>query len=283
MSYRYRVIADNPLGYWDLSNANSGSNYDITSASNHAFISNNVVFSTPPIILNSASSAKISATTASIRINNTYDIFNLNAQNKTFAIEFWLSFNNIGSGNGYTVNNTASSYYNNNQLDILKTINRNSGSTISRIFYDYNSNTIRFSFPGSNNNDAYTYIKNFDNPIYIVAIYQGGKTNIILNGIPGSESFVYDKTLIQSASTASAVQFVIDGSSLNSNYSGSSSFLVSNLAFYNYQLNANVIKNHMMWANYQDSPNYYSNINQSIDYFDLINTENDYALYKQPD
>jgi hypothetical protein len=187
----------------------------------------------------------------------------------------------VGSGNGYAINNTASSYYNNNQLDILKAINRSSGSTISRIFYDYNSNTIRFSFSGSSNNDAYTYIKNFDNPLHIIATYQGGKTNIILNGIPGSESFVYDKTLIQSASAASAVQFVIDGSSLNSNNSGSSSFLISNLAFYNYQLNSNVIKNHMMWANYQDSPNYYSNINQSLDYFDLINAEDDYALYKQ--
>jgi hypothetical protein len=281
MSYRYKVIADNPLGYWDLSNINSGSNYDITSASNHAFVSNNVIFSTPPLILNSSSTAKFSFPTASIRINNTYDTFNLNAQNKTFSMEFWLSFNVIGNGNGYSINNTASSYYNNNQLDILKAINLNTGSTISKIFYDYNSNTIRFSFSGSSNNDSYVYVKDFDSPIHLVATYQGGKTNVILNGIPGSESFVYDKSVMQSASTASIVQFVIDGSSLNSNYSGSSSFLISNLAFYNYQLDLNVIKNHITWANYQDNPNYYSNLNQNFDYFNLINTQENYALYKK--
>jgi len=281
MSYKYKVIADNPLGYWDLSNINSGSNYDITTASNHAFISNNVVFSTPPLILNSGSVAKIAYPTASIRINNTYNAFNLNAQNNTYSLEFWLSMNGVFIGSGYDINNTASGYFNNNQLDILKAINTSTGSTISKIYYDYNSNTLRYSFPGTGNNDAYYYLKNLNSPLHIVATYQGGRINITVNNDQGSTALVYDKTLMNTASLASMVQFLIDGSSLNTNYSGSANFLISNLAIYNYQPTQSIINNHLVWANYQDDPVSFSNLNQNVNYFDLLQLNENFVYYKK--
>lgn len=281
MSYKYKIVADNPLGYWDLSNVVSGSNYDITTSSNHALVSNNVIFSTPPLILNSGSVAKISSPTASIRINNKYNALNLNAQNNTYSLEFWLSFNNIFNGNGYETNNTASGYFNNNQLDIIKTINTSTGSTISKIFYDYNSNTIRYSFPGAKNNDAYYYLKNLDSPFHIVATYQNGKINLIVNNDQGFTSFVYDRTLMNTASLSSMVQFLIDGSSLNTNSSASANFLISNLAIYNYQPTQSMINNHLIWANYQDDPVSFSNLNQNINYFDFIHPNENFLYYKK--
>lgn len=281
MSYKYKIIADNPLGYWDLSNVTSGSNYDITTSSNHALVSSNVIFSTPPLILNSGSVAKISSPTASIRINNAYSAFNANSLNSTYTLEFWFHFNGLFNGNGYEVNNTSSGYFNNNQLNILRAINTNTGSTISRIYYDYNSNTLRYGYPGTGNAEAYYYLKNLDVPFHIVATYQSGKINLIVNNEQGVSTMLYDKTLVNSASRLNMVQYLIDGSSINSNYSGSTDFLISNLALYNYQLTSNTIKSHLDWANYQDDPKYFSNLNSNINYFDFIVNEDNFVYYKK--
>jgi len=283
MSYRYRVISDNPLGYWDLSNINSSSNYDITTASNHAFVSSNVIFSTPPLILNSGSVARITSPTASIRINNTYDAFNANSVNSTYSLEFWFHFNGLFNGNGYELNNTASGYFNNNQLDILKAINTSTGSTISKIYYDYNSNTLRYGYPGTGNSEAYYYLKNLDTPLHIVATYNGGAISLKVNNDQGYSAILYNNALINSASRLNMVQYVIDGSSINTNYSGSTSFLISNLAIYNYELSSNTIKNHLVWAGYQNDPEYFSNNNQNVDYFNLIYDSNNFLYYRKYD
>jgi len=280
MSYNYRVLADNPIGYWDLVSITSGSINDLTTNSNNALVSSNVSISTPPIVINSGSALKISLPTASVQIDNKYDIFNNNSNRKIFVMEFWLSFNGIFTGNGYATNNTSSGYYNNNQLNIIKAVNTNTGSTLARVYYDYNTNTLRYNVPGSNNLDSHYYIEDMDKPFHIVATYNSGKINLLINGKDSTTGFVNDFSNIKTASSSSLVKFIIDGSSINSLNSSSPSFILNNLAFYNYNIDTSRLKNHMRWGMLDDAPNITSTVNSLIDYINPVIENKDYILYK---
>ncbi|NDB81478.1 MAG: hypothetical protein EB127_01825, partial [Alphaproteobacteria bacterium] len=273
--YKYKILSDIPVGYWELSSVNSGSNYDITSKVNNALFS--ASFSTPALVLNSGSAAKIFSNSSSIQINNSYNIFNINNINNSFSMELWFSLNNTFQDNGYALNQTASGYFTNNQLNILKILNRNTGSLIGRIFYDYDANAIKYSVSGSNS--AYYYIYDNTTTFHIVAGYNAGTISLSINNKSGITNNVSDFSLIQSASTASNVLFVIDGSSINTNNSSSPYFLVNNLAFYDYLLSPQQIQSHINWRTLDDGISQISYFNKKIDYFDLNADNIQYAWY----
>lgn len=226
MSYSLRTLADSPLGYWQL---NSTTSPDLTTASINPVMTNvaSSNLSSPPLAAGSSYAMKIFSNT-SIKITNSNSVYNsmtYASSQDTFAIEFWFSFNNVFDGSGYVKNSqTSTSYYTNNKLNILK-IN-NSSSTFASIFYDYQKNTFRFSFNGSGNQDAYYVPENLNIIYHIVAVYQNGGLLIFVNGVPGINGYVLDKSQIPNISTN--LNFVIDGTSLNT----ANNFLISDLAFY---------------------------------------------------
>jgi hypothetical protein len=177
-------------------------------------------------------------------------------------------------GNGY-----GSSYFTNNQLNLIKIINSVNTNTIGRIYFDYPSNTIRFSINGTGNQDAIYYLKNIDRPLHVVVNYDG-QTSIFVNGEKGYSGTIYDYSSIRSASLNTNVKYIIDSLSLQSN-SSSASYLISNLAFYNYKLDVNKVKSHITLANLEDLPNRTSIMNNSIDFFDIRLKNDMFAFYKR--
>ena len=73
---------------------------------------------------------------------------------------------------------------------------------------------------------------------------------IFIYPIPPTSLTCDTKFSFISGKISSSVSYTIDGSTLKSN----ESFLVSNLAFYNYVLTSSQIRNHMIWAFNDDKP-----------------------------
>lgn len=264
MSYRYKIALDNPVGHWDFASQTSNTNTDLTGLGNSASISTGTSFSTPPLVINSVSAAVFTSNSSSAQILNKYNVFNINDNNGVLGIEFWLSLNNSLEDNSYDNNQTTSGYFTNNQLNIIRAINKNTGSTIARIFYDYDSNSIKYSVPG--NSDAYCYLPESKTTYHVFAGYKAGQLSVIVDNINGYGSFVTDYSLINSASTSSNVLFIFDGSSINTNNSSSPKYLINNVAFYNYLLSNFQIDSHIKWAKEVDSPESLAILNTNIEY-----------------
>jgi len=271
MSYSLKTIADSPLGYWQL---NSTTPLDLTSSSNTPTYTNvtSSNLSSPPLVAGSTYATKILKNT-SISISNSSNLYNcmsIDYFSKTFCFEFWFSFNDQFNGNGYYYNSSQSkSYYNNNILNILQI--KNSSSDFAKIFYDYDKNSIKFSILGSGNKDAYFILDDLNVTYHIVAVYKNGSISLIVNGLNGISGYVLDSTYFPAYS--SSLNFVIDGSSLNS----ANNFVLSDLAFYNYALSIQQIRSKMVWAMNTNKPLLSSSkINNAYQTFQSDNNENGY-------
>lgn len=215
--------------------------------------------------------------------NNIYDAFYTNFEQKTFTIEFWFSFNNSFNGSGYSSNlpligndNKTWSYsnqyfnvsnsingpwigslndpdYGKNHLEIIKLFNYVSRSPISKIFYDYKTNTFRYRFYGSNNTywDAYIPVRNINTHFYIVATYKNGNIKISVNGEDGTQAKMSDWSLWRLRQGSQDFFYSGYESSIqNSNIS----FLLSDIAFYDYELTKEHQRLKVVVANHMDKP-----------------------------
>jgi hypothetical protein len=231
-------------------------------------------YTSPPIIANSGSSLKI-LNSSSVVISNTagkYEVLSKNFENNTFVVSFWFSLNNQLNGSG---NN--SSPYSGNKLNLF---NIKSGSVvIGKVYYDYLSNTIRFSITGSGNSDAYYVVNDLDKQFYVVATYSNQSTSIVVNGIPGETGSVLDTSAMSSYSKAS-LTFTLDGSSITGTSTLPQNFLVNSLAFFNYNLSQEQIKSHMLWAGNTEKPLFQGNLSASTSLFDFSIDPSEYGTYR---
>lgn len=260
MSYDLQVLRDNPIGYWSFNNTNK----DITRYANTATVSGSYV--TPPIIANGGYSLKVnSSTTATItNTDGKYECFSNNYQNRTFTIAFWFSLNNQLNGSG-------AGTYTNDQLTLLSI--KNGATIIGKIVYDYKSNTVRYTFPGTNNKDSYAVIDDFDKQYYIVATYSNGSHSIKINGRSGFIGLVSDFSNM-TAATKNNISFVIADTSTTSN------FLTNSLSFYDYQISDEQIKRHILWAGNDEKPNFQGSISASTSIFTFLEENQDLGYAK---
>lgn len=260
MSYDLQVLRDNPIGYWSFNNTNK----DITRYANTATVSGS--YTTPPIIANGGYSLKVNSSTTATITNTAgkYECFSNNYQNRTFTIAFWLSLNNQLNGSG-------AGTYTNDQLTLLSI--KNGATVIGKIVYDYKSNTVRYTFPGTNNKDSYAVIDDFDKQYYIVATYSNGSHSIKINGRNGFIGLVSDFSNMTSA-TKSNISFVIADTSTTSN------FLTNSLAFYDYQISDEQIKRHILWAGNDEKPNFQGSISASTSIFTFLEENQDLGYAK---
>jgi hypothetical protein len=262
MSYDLRMLSDRAAAYWSF----SGSTTDFVNGGNLTI--NNLQYSYPPLISNSASTAaalkilsNTSASWQSITENNQSKIM-INDYYSDFTISFWFNFNNQLDGSGYK--NTK---YNNNTLTLFK-ITNTSGAVLGKIYYDYLSNTIRFNITGSANSEAYKVLRDFDQTFYVTATYSKGSIHLYLNGVDGNSATVdLNSTLFNTKSNQ--IYFVLTGESLNN-----SNFVINSLAFFNYKLSNEQMNLHMIYAGNDGKPFYQSS--KSINsFFTLSNNENE--------
>lgn len=227
------------------------------------FNGTNFAYQAPPLTANAACALWVTySNNASVSISNTYDVFHKNFIKTAFDIEFWFSFNNMLDGSGYLKNaSTASQYFNNNLLKIIKI--SNGTSEIGYIGYDYDDNTFRFSINGSGNSDAYIPVRNLNVPFYIVASYKNSKLSIFVNGETGISGEIVDYSLFLSKPSG---QFVIDKTSLTSN--SGQGFLISDLAFYDYPLSMEQKRKRIVWAYHNEKPTFLTK-SLGTSYFDI--------------
>ena len=277
MAYKQAVIRDNPVGYWELdqvlytysvfdsmyadyTSANSAYiNYSQISSFTDLAASYNATASginlVNPIVSGSIYASQI-LNGSLITVNNKYKAFAQDSIDRTFSFEFWLSFNNNMNGQNGIHDWNTNNYQTNSGLNdgSLTNINlfyiKNSSTVIGVVFYEKSTNTIRYRLygAGSSYSEAFIVLNELDTQYHIYASYSRTGMNIIVNNIPGTPSSVVDTSLF--ASDLTTVTYTFDGSSLLSG----ESFLVSDLAFYDYLLDDTQIKNHMTWAFNDDKP-----------------------------
>lgn len=268
MSYNLLIQASNPLGYWKLNGSGAPTigtaSATVTSAT----------YSAPPLVANSGSAMVISkANAASVTIAHTYDAFFKNLENRTFQLEFWFSFNGNLIGNGYPGSlNTASQIYTGNILNIINIYDAKNSKQIGTIFYDYLRNTFRFRINGTGNTDAYYTVRNINTNFYISVSYYNKKIKINVNGDEGVSGAVVD-TSVFPVKPSSSVIFQIN--SLGLNLVGQS-FIISDLAFYNYLLNKDQQRKRIVYAYNADKP---SAITTSLTTSLIDIRENDYHTF----
>lgn len=275
MSYDSHIIKDSAAAYWSF----SGTSTDLVKGK-AANVFNNAPFVYPPIITNSGSTSaalKI-IPSSSVVLQSPTNITNgvtrndivVNKFNKDFSISFWFNFNNQLNGSGL-----ATTPYLSNKLNIFNIKDITTDTTLANVYYDYLTNTFRFSVAGTGNTEAHYLITNMEQNFYIVLTYSNGSISIIVNdekGVPGK--VVKTSTLF--TTTDANISFSFDGKSLTGTASLPGSFLVSSLAFFNLLLhkdNTTVtnkvgkkkvkktvsgIQQHMVWANNDGKPIYSS-------------------------
>lgn len=251
MSYTLLVQSDKPLGYWKL----NSSTEDLSLLNNSASVSSSIQYSGLPLVANSACASIIESTSGSINIANTYDAFHRGFEHVNFSIEFWISFNSsVLDGSGYYKNISSSTqYFTNNKLKIIQLMN---GSTeIGVIYYDYNRNTFRFKINDTDNSnvEAISVVRNLNTSFHIMASYKNKALSITVNGDEGSSGAVNDTSLFPKVGTSN-YYFSINSNSFNS--SAGMSYVINDLAFYDYSLNLEKIRKRVMWAYHNDKPNF---------------------------
>lgn len=269
MTYSSLVQNHNALGYYPgLSSA----------------LGNSPSIDALPLVSNNASTSFINSSFSSsgAYINNVYDAFYTNFDQNTFTTEFWFSFNNSFNGSGYINNvpvtsgnqwSNSNQYFNvsssityngstinvsdpdvgKNYLEIIKLINTNSYSVLSKIFYDYVANNFVYRVYGANGtySDAYIPVRNLNMHFYITATYKAGHLKISVNGEEGIPGYISDYSLWRIRPKSNYDIFYVSWSSVqNSNIS----FLISDIAFYDYDLTKEHQRRKVVLANHMDKP-----------------------------
>lgn len=269
MSYSLNVIQDRAIGYWSF----SGNLNDLTSASNTAS-GGGLNYTSPPIITIGGSAMKLTSSTSSVQIGNSsgnYEFLSANYSKNPVTISFWFTFNNQLNGSG-----AGTTPYKSNQLKFVTIKNKANTITIATIYYDYLTNTIRFSFPGANNSDAYIVLDNHESHFYVVASYNKNSISINVNGVEGVGGSVNDTTNMDSVIKTNLI-LQIDGSSITGSSTLPINYLINSLSIFNYQLNLDQIKKHFLWAFNDGKPKYQALTNTNTSQFLFEEIPSEYA------
>lgn len=275
MSYTLLVQSDNPIGYWKL----NGTTTDLSLYDNSASMGAGTKYSALPLVANSGSSTIIGPSSGSIVIAHTYDAFSKGLKKAQFGIEFWISFNSsVMDGNGYFKNSSSTtSYFTNNELKIMRLMN---GATeVAYISYDYNKNSFKFDVndPNSKNIEAEYVVRNLNTSFHIFAFMSESTLNITVNGESGISGVVNDSSLYTARGT-NGYKWVIDYSSFNS--SASMSYVINDLAFYDYMIPLSSMRKRIVWAYHNDKPSYLTNT-QTTSFFDIEELDNHVAYHNE--
>ena len=288
MSYKYRVLADAPLGYWRLNEyvlstyddadilydepgyeydqVLSDRLYDETLNANQGFVSggSSAIFTD---VLPLTTQSNVVTDQAGCRVTdnavlkirnrpNKYRMFYQGTENLSFGIEFWLSLDNAPA----LAHNLITIY---------------SGGVNSARIYALNDK-IYFEITGTSG--TYTCFKQvvkWDSQLHIFAYYTGRGINISVNAMPG-DGVVMPQSFFFSLDNAD---------SMNVDYqigpaASGDHFIISDLAFYDYVLSTNVMKGHMVWSANDSKPQNY--VKETSGYFfDIKDSENMFDFKKE--
>lgn len=288
MSYKYRVLADAPLGYWRLNEyvlstyddadilydepgyeydqVLSDRLYDETLNANQGFVSggSSAIFTDvlplttqSNVVPDSAGCRVTDATVLKIRNRpNKYRMFYQGTENLSFGIEFWLSLDNAPA----LAHNLINIY---------------SGGTTSARIYALNDK-IYFEVTGTSG--IYTCFKQvvrWDSQLHIFAYYTGRGINISVNALSG-DGVVMPQSFFFSLDNADSmnVDYKIGPAAQGDH------FIINDLAFYDYVLSTNVMRNHMVWSANDSRPQNY--VKETSGYFfDIKDSENMFDFKKE--
>jgi hypothetical protein len=272
MSYKLRVLSDDPLGYWRLyqpdamryndpsityddpnATYDEGFYYrldDETQTANAAIIPGGSVpifTDTFPLVSFSSSDQNINAAKINdnsvISIRNSYKNFYSGYENSTFGIEFWMSL----------PYNTPS--------DLILIHGYHSANQIFKIYV--NNDTMYFSL--TTNNGTYITKKqmiSWDQKVHVFAVYKDRTIKLFINAL-SDEMIEIPKTHHFATAFADTTSIEIGPSNAGTN------FRVSDLAFYDKELSVNEMRSHMSWASRDSDPvNYAHQENTSYFTFD---------------
>ena len=260
MSYLLNSLQDRAIGYWSF----SGTLNDLTSGSNTA--TGTASFTSPPLIAIGGSAMRVTST-ASVVINSkaNYAWLTKNTFSSPFSFSFWFSFNNQMTGSNY-----GKGIYKNDQL-VIFSVKNSDNTVVSKVYYDYLTNTIRFSIPGTSgtNTEAYYVVEKYDTEFYILVKYDNGSAQINVNGVEGNSGTIYDMPDY----SYSNYSYVIDGLSLNPdtvNSSSATNFIVNSLEFQTYNLKDYQINKKYLWGFNDGKPLFQSKINASTSFISFV-------------
>lgn len=233
MSYKYAVINNKPVGYWPMvfdTPSNSFKNYvDQTNPAIPALGSTEVITDIAPLISrhvgdNDFHACRIFPGT-DITINNIYNVFSKGYEHKNFSAEMWILFEeSIASKNS-----------------ILKLSDAN---YTAFELYTIEDN-LYFEINGTISHTIKKQIRNVFSKMHLYFSYYDGVVTLYINGI-SEESFEVSKTF----------QF---HNLLNSKFhvgpsASNTSFVLSDIAFYDRLLSVQEIRSHMFWATRDSDP-----------------------------
>ena len=300
MSYKQAVLRDDPISYWPLSGISTINTYatllsryatyaewaeveanyglevgsavleDIAPLNNHAsFALGSPLFTDVlPLATKDFTDANISSCkifdNSQILIDNkanTYNMFYKGTENKTFGIEFVVSFddNSAGYVNLFNVKSIGS-------INVLNLYKEN--------------DTIYFSVEGIDavTGNAITHttkkqINKLNEKLHIFAVYSNKNIFVYVNGIK-DENIEFNDRFVFKETTPTDVYYII-GPAQTGKY-----FTISDLAVYDRELLLNEINFHMSWMNKDNKPEQYS---QQGDAFmlDIRRKDSMYAVKKE--
>ena len=254
MSYIKRVLADRPLGFWnldtttDLAGNNNLTLHDPISFEDILPLNTSTYKNSNNIGYTVVNGAKLKASDYYgsrnyITIDNkeSYHAFVTGSEKLTFGIEFWFSLP------------PDSTYFGFQTLLTIENVGQifRSGDLI--IFYIAGAGSVK------------KQIKSLKSQNHIFAYYSNRTMGIFVNGVQGEsltlpQNFVFTHTYSQ-------ISFTLPGNYIEGDY-----IIYNSLAFYNKVLNEKEIKSHIMWGLNDSKPqSYVKKISASG--FDIQNTK----------
>jgi len=273
MSYKYRVLADAPVGYWRLNKyvvstyddaelsydepgylynqVLSNRLYDETVTMNQGFVSHGssaIFLDVLPLTTSGTNpvdfaGCKVTDTTC-LKVRNRpnkYKMFYSGTENLSFAMEFWLSFDDAPSVQ--------------NDIITIKTLNETSAQVYAigdKLYFTVDDRVKSYT--------AYKQILRWDSQLHVMISYTSRKIQVTVNGISGD-----------AVNLPSSFVFGLDNtSSMDVDYQigpapAGKHFIINDLAFYDYVLSDNLIRNHMVWASNDSKPQQY--VKETSGYF----------------
>lgn len=261
MSYQYRVLADAPVGYWRLNKyvvstyddaeltydepgylynqVLSNRLYDETVTMNQGFVSHGssaIFLDILPLTTSSSNQdfagCKVTDSTA-LKIRNRpnkYKMFYNGTENLSFSMEFWLCFDNAPATK--------------NSIITIKTL-----SEVSAEVYAQGDKLYFTVWDGIDSYTAYKQVLRWDSQMHVAVSFDGRKIQVTVNAISGETVNLPNSFNFSLANTDSMdVDYQIGPAPAGNEY------VINDLAFYDYTLSENLIKNHMIWASNDSRP-----------------------------
>lgn len=292
MSYRLRVLNDNPVGFWELNQLGFLGYNSATTPYNSPIIYYNTagdpalkdtsintnpayqlggsyisLIDVLPLVSNSSYDSSLNGakilSTSQVKISNSankYKMFYSGTENLTFGIEFWISFD----VNPPVVNN------------IIQITGTYSGSTVNIGKIYINNDKIYYTiYDGVGNSyTAIMQVSSWESQNHIFAMYDKGKIQLSVNAIGSDTVQVPESFYFQVPySNASTISYQV-GPSPSAN-----TFVLNDLAFYDHNLSDKMIRSHMVWATADAAPQTFVKQTSGY-YFDIKETDKMYAFKK---